>query len=197
MAMGVDLFLRGMGSDGENPLIPLVSLLIGVLLGEWARLETRLESLGAWLRTRFAGGRGTQAGASRFIQGFVSASLLFCIGPMTILGAIQDGLSGDYELLAIKAVLDGFASLALASTFGIGVLFSILVVLVYQGGISLGAAQLQAVLTGPMLAELSVVGGVLLLCLALSTLLKIKDIRTANLLPALVVAPLLVLALNR
>ena len=196
MAIGVNLFLRGMGSEGENPLIPLVSLLLGVILGEWARLETRLESLGAWLQESLASGRDAQAGANRFIQGFVSASLLFCIGPMTILGAIQDGLSGDYELLAIKSVLDGFASLALASTFGIGVLFSILVVVVYQGGISLGAAQLQAVLTGPMLAELSVVGGVLLLGLALSTLLKIKEIRTANLLPALVIVPLLVLALS-
>jgi uncharacterized membrane protein YqgA involved in biofilm formation len=196
LAIGIDLFLRGMGSAGENPLVPLVSLLLGVLIGEWARLETRLQNLGTWLQSRFAAGQDVQGNPGRFVRGFVSASLLFCIGPMTILGAIQDGLTGDYQLLAIKAVLDGFASLALASNFGIGVLFSILVVLVYQGGISLAAAQLQAVLTGPMLAELSVVGGVLLLSLALSTLLKIKDIRTANLLPALLVAPLLVLILR-
>jgi uncharacterized membrane protein YqgA involved in biofilm formation len=196
LAIGVDLFLRGTGVEGENPLIPLVSLLLGVLLGEWARIEARLEGLGDRLQSRFTAQKDGQADRGRFTKGFVSASLLFCIGPMTILGAIQDGLSGDYELLAIKSVLDGFASLALASSFGIGVLFSILVVLGYQGGISLAAAQLQAVLSGTMLAELSVVGGVLLVCLALSTLLKIKEIRTANLLPALLVAPLLVAILS-
>jgi hypothetical protein len=196
LAIGIDLFLRGTGVEGENPLIPLVSLLLGVLLGEWARIEGRLEGLGDRLQSRFTAQKDDQADRGRFIEGFVTASLLFCIGPMTILGAIQDGLSGDYELLAIKSVLDGFASLALASSFGVGVLFSILVVLGYQGGISLAAAQLQAVLSGTMLAELSVVGGVLLVCLALSTLLKIKEIRTANLLPALLVAPLLVAILG-
>ncbi len=115
---------------------------------------------------------------------------------MTILGSIQDGLLGDYQLLAVKSVMDGFASLALASAFGVGVFFSALVVLLYQGGLTLGAAQLQNLFTPLMLAELSAVGGVLLLSLAVGPLLNLKPIRTANLLPALLVAPLLSAALS-
>ena len=189
LALGISLFLEGIEAPGENPLIPLVSLLLGGVLGEWWRLEDRLSALGATLEARIT---GNSAGGSRFIRGFVSASLLFCIGPMTILGAIQDGLTGEYQLLAIKAVLDGFASLALASTFGVGVFFSILVVFIYQGGISLGAGMLQTVLSDLMLAEMTVVGGILLLGLAIGTLLEIRPTRPTNLLPALILAPLLV-----
>jgi uncharacterized membrane protein YqgA involved in biofilm formation len=115
---------------------------------------------------------------------------------MTILGSIQDGLTGDYNLLAIKSVLDGFASLAFASTLGIGVLFSTLVILVYQGGISLLAAQLDAIVTPAMLNELTATGGVILLGLAVSSLLEIKRIRVGNMLPALAVAPLIVWLLS-
>ena len=116
---------------------------------------------------------------------------------MTILGAIQDGLTGNYELLAIKAVLDGFASLALASTLGVGVMFSILVVLVYQGGLSLIAIQAQTFFSEIMLAELSAVGGVLLVGLAIGTLLELRPIRIGNLLPALLIAPVIVFLLER
>jgi len=197
LAIGINLFMQGTSFEGENVLLPLVSLLIGALLGEWWRVEHRLERIGAALEQRFArGGRGAEQG-TRFIRGFVSASLLFCVGPMTILGSIQDGLTGNYELLAIKAVLDGFASLALASSFGIGVLFSVLVVLLYQGGLSLAAAQLQSLFSPLMVAEISVVGGVLLLSLAISTLLRLKPIRTANLLPAILIVPLLVLIVEQ
>jgi uncharacterized membrane protein YqgA involved in biofilm formation len=192
-ALGIDLFLEGVQTPGENPLIPLVSLLLGAILGEWWRLEERLNRLGARLEARISG--STEEG-SAFIRGFVSASLLFCIGPMTILGAIQDGLTGDYQLLAIKSVLDGFASLALASTFGIGVVFSILVVLVYQGGLTLAAGFFQEALTDVMLAEMTVVGGILLLALAVGTLLEIRPTRPTNLLPALLLAPLLALILR-
>jgi hypothetical protein len=117
------------------------------------------------------------------------------VGPLTILGSIQDGLTGDYELLAIKSVLDGFAAMALASTFGVGVLFSVLVVLVVQGGLTLLASQLQIFFTEVMIAELSVVGGILLLAIAIGSLLELRQIRTGNLLPALLVAPVLVIAL--
>jgi uncharacterized membrane protein YqgA involved in biofilm formation len=197
LAIGINLFMQGTSFEGENVLLPLVSLLIGALLGEWWRVEHRLERIGAVLEQRFArGDRGDEQG-TRFIRGFVSASLLFCVGPMTILGSIQDGLTGNYELLAIKAVLDGFASLALASSFGIGVLFSVLVVLLYQGGLSLAAAQLQSLFSPLMVAEISVVGGVLLLSLAISTLLRLKPIRTANLLPAILIVPLLVLIVEQ
>jgi hypothetical protein len=122
----------------------------------------------------------------------LTASLLFCVGPMTILGSIQDGLTGDYSLLAIKSVLDGFGSLALASTLGVGVLFAVLIILVYQGGLTLLAASAQAVLSEAMVAEMTAVGGIILVGLAISSLLEIKAIRTGNLLPALLVSPLLV-----
>jgi uncharacterized membrane protein YqgA involved in biofilm formation len=111
---------------------------------------------------------------------------------MTLIGSIQDGLTGDYSLLATKSVLDGFAALALASTLGMGVLFSAVAVLIYQGGISLLANQAQTILTDAMIAEMTAVGGILLIGLAIGTLLEIKPIRTGNLLPALIFAPLLV-----
>lgn len=192
-ALGIALFIEGTSSPGENPLIPLISLLFGALLGEWWRLEERLNGLGSKLEARIS---GSSEQGSLFIRGFVSASLLFCIGPMTILGSIQDGLTGNYQLLAIKSVLDGFASLALASTFGVGVLFSILVVLIYQGGLTLAASFLQESLSDAMLAEMTVVGGVLLLALAIGTLLEIRATKPTNLLPALLLAPLLVLILS-
>jgi uncharacterized membrane protein YqgA involved in biofilm formation len=173
-------------------------MLVGGLLGEWWRIEDRLSRLGQRLEELFNRGRGAgdQASTARFIRGFVTASLLFCVGPMTILGSIQDGLTGDYRLLAIKAMLDGFASLAFASTLGIGVAFSSLVILVYQGGLSLLAAQAQSLLTDPMIAEMTATGGVLIVGLGISTLLEIKPIRVGNFLPALVIAPLVVWALT-
>ena len=122
----------------------------------------------------------------------MTASLLFCIGPIAILGSIQAGLNGDISLLVIKSVLDGFAAMAFASTLGVGVLFSAAMILVYQGAITLLAAQLNAIVTKPMMAELTATGGVLLLGIAISTLLEIKKIRVGNFLPALVLAPVIV-----
>jgi len=189
-AMGVKMFL-----ETENPLIVLGALLIGGLLGEWARIEDGLRNLGAALERRFARDDSAE-GSARFIRGFLTASLLFCVGPMTILGSIQDGLTGNYELLAVKAVLDGFAALAFASTLGVGVLFSSLIILLYQGGISLLAGQLNALVTDAMMAEMTAAGGVLLMGLALSSLLEIKPIRVGNFLPALFFAPLIVWILS-
>jgi hypothetical protein len=117
---------------------------------------------------------------------------VFCIGPLTVLGSIQDGLTGDYSLLAIKAVLDGFGALAFASTLGVGVLFAVIVILVYQGGLSLLAVQAQAFVTEAMLNEMTAVGGVLLLGIAVSSLLELRPVRVGNFLPALLVAPLIV-----
>lgn len=189
-SIGISMFLQT-----EESLIVLGGLLVGAVLGEWWKIEEGLQNLGVWLESRF--GRGDDAEESnRFVRGFLTASLLFCIGPMTILGAIQDGLLGDYELLAIKAVLDGFASLAFASTLGVGVAFSVIVVLVYQGGISLLAAQLDAFVTEPMMTEMTAVGGVILIGLAISSLLEIKKIRVGSFLPALAVAPLIVWVLS-
>jgi uncharacterized membrane protein YqgA involved in biofilm formation len=126
----------------------------------------------------------------------LGASLVFCVGPMSILGSIQDGLTGDYRLLAVKAVLDGFASLAFASSLGVGVLFSALVILAYQGGIALLAAQVQALVSQPMMDEMTAVGGIILLSIAISSLLEIKKIRSGNFLPALFIAPLIVWLLS-
>ncbi len=184
-AMGLQMFLKT-----ENPLIVLGSLLIGTLLGEWWRIEDGLQNLGKYLEQRFS--KADDDGSNKFVRGFLTASLLFCVGPMTILGSIQDGLTGDYNLLAVKSVLDGFASLAFASTLGVGVLFSTIVILVYQGGTSLLAAQLNAIVTPSMMNELTATGGVILIGLAISSLLEIKKIRVGNMLPGLLVAPVIV-----
>ncbi len=189
-AMGLQMFLKT-----ENPLIVLGAIVIGALLGEWWRLEDGLQALGQIIEKRFAKSEDSDA-SSKFVRGFMTASLLFCIGPMAILGSIQDGLTGNYNLLAVKSVLDGFASLAFASTLGLGVLFSSLMVLVYQGGISLLAAQLNAIVTQSMMNELTAAGGVILFGLAMSSLLEIKKIRVGNFLPALAIAPLIVWLLS-
>lgn len=189
-AMGLQMFLKS-----ENQLIVLGALIIGALMGEWLKIEDRLQTLGQSLEQRFSKDTETGAG-SKFVRGFMVASLLFCIGPMAILGSIQDGLTGDYNLLAVKSTLDGFASIAFASTLGIGVMFSSVIILLYQGGISLLAGQLSSIVTAPMMNEMTATGGVILVGLAISNLLEIKKIRVGNFLPALVVAPLIVWALS-
>jgi uncharacterized membrane protein YqgA involved in biofilm formation len=221
-AMGLFVAVLGvqMSLKTGNPLIVLGGLVIGALLGEWWRIEDRLAGLGKWLEKRFSTrGRdlGTQPGnwpapaapesqpkepnaeatQTRFVRGFLLASLLFCVGPLTILGSIQDGLTGDYSLLAVKSVLDGFAAMAFASTLGVGVLFSALTILIYQGGISLLAIwstvglDPQAIAANVMVTEMTATGGVILVGLAISSLLEIKRIRVGNFLPALAVAPLI------
>jgi uncharacterized membrane protein YqgA involved in biofilm formation len=189
LAIGITMF-----SGTQNPIVVLVAVLVGGVLGEWSQIEDRLARFGAWLQARFAS--KSEGGSARFVRGFLTASLVFCIGPMTILGSIQDGLTGNYELLAIKSVLDGFAGMVFASTLGVGVLFSTIVILVFQGGLSLLATQAQAIFTDVMIAELSATGGLLLLGISISSLLEIKPIRTGNFLPALLLAPLFVMLLS-
>jgi hypothetical protein len=200
-AIGIQMFLQT-----ENAIIVLGSILVGGILGEWLQIEAHLSQVGSLLEKQFSKRTKGESrddtsdeqtdSRARFIQGFLTASLLFCVGPMTILGSIQDGLTGDYQLLAIKSVLDGFASLAFASTLGIGVIFSTLTVLFFQGGISLLAVQAQAVITPAMMNEMTAAGGILLVGLAISSLLEIKPIRAGNFLPALALAPLLVWILS-
>ncbi len=184
-AYGIRLFLQT-----GNALVVLIALLIGLLLGEWGQLEDRLAGLGVWFEKKF-NQRGKSDSAT-FVRGFLAASLLFTIGPMAILGSLQDGLSGDFSVLTIKSVMDGFAAIAFASSLGIGVLFSSLVILVYQGGLSLLAYQLQFLTTDVLLNEISAVGGVMLLGLAISGLLEIKKIKVGNFLPAFLIIPLVV-----
>jgi len=191
MVMGVQMFF-----ESGNQLIVLGAMIIGTILGEWLGLEDRLESFGLTLEKRFSGDVESGAG-SRFVRGFMVASLLYCIGPLAILGSIQDGLTGDYNLLAVKSTLDGFASVAFASTLGIGVMFSSIIILIYQGGISLLAGALSAIVSDPMMNEMTATGGVILVGLGISNLLEIKKIRVGNFLPALVIAPLIVWVLEK
>ena len=190
LAYGIKLFM-----DTNNALAVLGSLLFGLLIGEVLQIDGALNRLGIWLEERFVRVNGG-AQDNRFVRGFVTASLVFCVGPMAILGSIQDGLTGDYQTLAVKSILDGFAALAFASSLGVGVLFSAAVVLLYQGGISLLAFQAQNVISDAMMLEMSATGGVLLLAIALSSLLEIKHLRTGNFLPALILAPLVVLLMQ-
>lgn len=187
LAYAVSLFL-----ETENALIVLGSIVIGILLGEWWRIEEGLAWLGTHLEARFNKGNGGPVGSARFIKGFLTSTLLFVIGPMAILGSIQDGLTGDFNTLLIKSVLDGFTAMAFASTLGVGVLFSALPVFFYQGAITLLAQQVQRIATPEMMNELSATGGVILAGLAISSILEIKKIRTGNFLPALLIAPLIV-----
>jgi uncharacterized membrane protein YqgA involved in biofilm formation len=183
-AIGFEMFLKT-----ENPLIVLGALIVGGLLGEWWEIENRIQSMGIWLEKRIMG--GSEGSTSRFVRGFLSASLLFCTGPMAVLGSISDGLRGDYLTLSIKSVLDGFISIAFASTLGIGVVFSALPVFIYQGSISLLAAQLNSIMSNSMMNEMTATGGILLIGIGISSLLEIKRIRVGSFLPALVVAPLI------
>ncbi|WKZ82219.1 MAG: DUF554 domain-containing protein [Acidimicrobiia bacterium] len=173
----------------EFPLV-LGAVLLGALLGEAMRIEAGLHLLGAFLQRVVAGDGDTPRGNARMGEGFVIASLVFCVGPLTIVGSIQDGL-GDAELLLVKAALDGFAAIAFAAVYGWGVGFSALTVLLIQGGIALGAGTLDGILTDPMIDALGAAGGILLLGIALR-LLDLKQVRVANLLPAVVLAPIFV-----
>jgi hypothetical protein len=170
-------------------LIILGSVLVGGVLGELLRIEGGLDRAGEALKGRF--GRGQ----ARFTEGFVVASLVFCVGPLTILGSIQDGLTGDYQLLAIKSLLDGFAALAFASALGWGVGFSVITILVYQGALSLSASALAGAFSDAMIAAMSAVGGILIIGIGLR-LLSLREVRVANLLPALVLAPAAVAVLE-
>ncbi len=195
---GLGLFVLGLGIQmflkTENVLIVLGSLLIGALLGEWWKIEDGLQSFGKWLELKLM--KGGSEDQTRFIKGFMTASLVFCVGPMTILGSIENGLTGTFQILAVKAVLDGFASLAFSSSLGVGVLFSILPMLIYQGGISLLASQVQSVVSTSMMNEMSAVGGLIMMSISIGSLLEIKPIRSGNFLPALVVAPGIVALLS-
>jgi len=173
----------------RNFLLVLISIIIGGMLGEWWGLEERLDTAGKWLEAKAS--RFPLLARGEFTKGFVTASLVFCVGPMTILGSIQDGLAGDYTLLAIKSVLDGFSALAFAASMGMGVTFSAVTVLVYQGALTLGASLFQNVLTDTIVTEMTATGGVMILGIGL-LLLEIKRVRVANFLPALAIAPLLV-----
>jgi uncharacterized membrane protein YqgA involved in biofilm formation len=190
---GVGLFTLAMGMkfalDTGNLLYLLGSIVLGGILGSLAGIDRRLNALGDALQRRFAAPGST----STVSEAFVTAAIIFCVGPLTFLGSIQNGLTGDAGLLTIKSVLDGFTAIALAATLGWGVLLTIAVILVYQGGLALGASVLAGLLSDPQLREMNSVGGLLILGVGLK-LLGIRDVKVADFLPAILVAPLLVAA---
>lgn len=186
LGLGTLLIGAKMALETQNILILLGSILLGGLLGEMLRIQQGLDRLGEALRKQVGVGQG-----SRFTEGFVTASLIFCVGPMTVMGSIEDGLTGRYQILAAKAVLDGFASLALAATLGWGVACAALTVLLFQGSLSLGASLLTRLITPAMVTEMTAAGGLMILGIGL-LLLELRQIRVANFLPGLAVAPLLV-----
>lgn len=182
--VGVDLALAWRET---SPLYVLGAVVLGGLIGEALAIEARLGRLGDRLQERVQRDRER----STVSEAFVTASLLFCVGPLTVVGSFEDGLNGNVEPLATKSMLDGFASIALASTLGAGVAFAAVTVLVVQGALTLGAGLFDDLLAGEALAAMTSTGGVLIVGIALK-LLDLKDVKVANFLPALVIAPLLV-----
>ena len=188
-AIGIVTLLVGVSNflEYSNPLVPLVSVVLGLVVGELIGIEDGLKRFGDYLEKRFS------RGESPVSQAFVTTSLLFCVGPLTVIGSLEDGLTGDYELLALKSALDFIAALTFASVLGWGVLLSAGTVLIVQGALTLGAGFLEPVVTEPMISAATATGGVLIVGLGLM-LLELKEVRVANMLPALLFAPLLVAA---
>jgi uncharacterized membrane protein YqgA involved in biofilm formation len=192
---GVGLFTLAMGVkfaiETTNLLYMLGAMLLGGIIGSLVGVDARLNQLGEALQRRFA-----PRSKSTVAEAFVTASIIFCVGPLTFLGSIQNGLSGDASLLTVKSVLDGFTAIALAATLGWGVLLTIPLILLYQGGLALGASLFVGVLSDLQLREMSAVGGLLIIGVGLK-LLAIRDVKVADFLPAILVSPLVVLAFGR
>jgi uncharacterized membrane protein YqgA involved in biofilm formation len=188
VALKDDDYIAAVGSGGTL-LVVLAALVIGGIVGSLLRIEDRLEAFGGWLQRTFVRGDGTQSRA-RFVEGFVDASLVFCIGPLAVLGSLSDGLGKGIDQLVLKSTLDGFASLAFAASLGWGVAASALSVGVWQGLLTVLGALLGSFMSAALIASLTVTGGVLLLGVGLR-LLNIRQVPVGDLLPALIVAPIL------
>jgi uncharacterized membrane protein YqgA involved in biofilm formation len=188
-AIGLVTLLVGVANflDYGNPLVPLVSVVAGLVVGELVGIEAWLERLGDYLEKRFS------KGESPVSRAFVTTSLLFCVGPLTVIGSLEDGLRRDYSLLALKSALDFVAALTFASVLGWGVLLSAGTILLVQGSLTLGAGFVEPFVTDVMISAATATGGVLIVGLGLG-LLEIKRVRVGNMLPALLFAPLLVAA---
>ncbi len=184
LGIAVGLCVCYIGIDGclagENMLVAVLSMVIGAVIGELLDLDGKLNRLGQAVQNRFSKGK---AGQSTIAQSFVSASLLFCVGAMAIVGSLQSGISGDHNTLYVKSVLDGISSIVFATTLGGGVLLSVIPLFLYQGTIALLAQFIAPYLSEAVIAEMTCVGSLLILALALN-LLKITKIKVANLLPA-------------
>lgn len=181
-ALGLAVLLIGlqMALQSRQPMIPIGSLIFGGIIGEILKIESRLESFGNSMQNLFAG-------SGKISEGFVTASLLFCVGAMAIMGAIQDGLGESPSILYAKSALDGIASVALTTTLGLGVAFSIFPLLIYQGGLTLAAGLTKTVLTASVITEMNAVGGLLITAISLD-LLGVKRLPVGNMLPSVFVA---------
>jgi uncharacterized membrane protein YqgA involved in biofilm formation len=188
IAIGLYVAVIGMqmALKTHNVLVLLVSVLVGVVIGELLKLDAGVQAIGSWAERQLS--RGGEPG--RVSLAFITTSLIFCVGPLTVLGSFLDGTRGDITLLAIKSTLDGVTSIVFAATLGWGVLLSAASVLLVQGSLTLIAFLIHAGLTDLETAELTAAGGIAVLGIALG-LLELKAIKVANFLPALVVAPLL------
>jgi len=168
----------------ENVLILVASLVVGGLIGEWFGIESQLEKFAEYLKHKVG------SSAEQFVLGFVTASLLFCVGPMTVVGSFEDGLYNKGELIYIKSLMDGFASIALTAAFGIGVIFSTIVVFVYQGALTFAAFYLQSLLSDPVVNEMSAAGGVIVIGIGINVL-GLTKIKVGNLILALPLAAII------
>jgi len=173
-----------MALESENFILLIFSIMIGGIIGEAMDLENRLEGLSGWLKSRF------KIKDHGFTEGLITAFLIFCVGSMTIVGAINEGINGNRDLLLTKSVLDGFVAIALSSTFGIGVAMSVVPMLVYQGGLTIFAGMFEGFFSDFIITQLVATGGVLILGIGIN-LLDIKKIKVANMLPALAVSVIL------
>lgn len=184
--LGLAVLLIGiqMALESKNILIIIFSLVLGGLTGESIDIEKRLNKIATYIKNSFS------SEDDHFVQGFVQASLVFCVGAMAIMGSIQDGLNNDPTILFNKAILDGFASIAFASTSGIGVIFSTIPVFLYQGGISILSSIIAKYLTDSIIIEMTATGGLLILAIGLN-LMGISKLKVGNLLPSLLFAVIL------
>lgn len=180
IGLAVILIGLSMALQSKNTLVVIASLVLGGILGEWIDIELRLQQLGQTLEKILAkGGKG-----GNFTKAFVSASLIYCVGAMAIMGSLESGLKGVHDILFAKAMLDGVSAIVFASSMGIGVLVSAIPVFLYQGGITLSATLLQGLLSAPVIAEMSATGGLLIVGIGLN-ILEIKEIKVGNLLPGI------------
>ena len=179
-AIGLSIMYIGISGAMENKRVMLliISMVAGSIIGEWINIHKGMNTLGLWAEERFGFGEGN------FAKGFVTASILFCTGSMAIVGAMQSGLQGNHEMLYAKSILDGVISIVFASTMGIGVAFSAIPVFLYEGAIALGAGYIKDWLTPEIITEMSAVGSLLIAALGFN-FLEVKEIRVANMIPAI------------
>ncbi|MEN6327600.1 MAG: DUF554 domain-containing protein [Syntrophomonas sp.] len=184
--MGLLILIIGVqyGLKAESLAVVGISLALGAVVGEWRQWEAKLENLGVKLEKVFGDGE------SPFVKGFVSATLVFCVGAMAILGALQDGLTHNCDILLVKSMLDGIFSVIFAASMGVGVLFSAIPLFIYQGAISLGASVIKPLLTDPMINNITGLGGVLIAGIGFNAM-GLTRIRVANLLPGLIFIPII------